>query len=110
MAAKIGTVQQLSQTALTATTTTVLYTVPALTTTILKELVLCNTDTADHTVTIQVGAGTAVANRILSAVNIPAGQTLAFTFSTALMTTQTITGGASVGAFVSCTISGIEVQ
>jgi hypothetical protein len=104
-----ATIKQLSQTALTTTLTTVLYTV-AVTATIMKEVVLCNTDTVDRQVTLYAGTGTGIAQRFLSAVNVPAGQTSIFTFSSVLPTGATIAAGASVGAVVSCTISGMETQ
>lgn len=103
-----STLKSLSHTALTNTTTTVLYTVPAATTTIVKELTFCNTDTVARTVTIQAGATTGVADRIISAVTLQAGETKIFSFSTVLATTQTLTGGASAGAVVSCVASGVE--
>jgi len=106
-----ATAKQLSQTALTATTTTTLYTVPAATKTILKEITLCNTDTSSRTVTIQAGASpaTGASARILSAVNLLAGETKVVSLSMVLEATHLITGGASSASVVSCTISGAEV-
>ena len=105
------TTKQLSQTALTGTTTTTLYTTPAATKTIVKEILLCNTDSVPRTVTIQMGASpaTGVLSRILSVVSLQAGETKVFAGSTVLETTHLITGGASSAAVVSCTISGVEV-
>ena len=106
-----NTVKRLSQTALTATTTTTLYTVPASTSTIIKEIVLCNTDTVARTVTIQAGPtpATAVATRLINALSLEPNETKIFTFSNVLLTTDLITGGASAGAVVACSISGTEV-
>lgn len=104
-----NTVKKLSHSALTATTTTTLYTVPASTTTIIKEILLCNTDTSARTVTIQAGSTTGVADRILSALSLAPGETKILSLSTVLLTTETITGGASVTSVVSCLISGVEV-
>jgi hypothetical protein len=104
-----STLKQAYQGALTNTTTTTLYTVPAATKFLLKELVLCNTDTSARTVTMQWGAGTAAANRFLSALTIQPGETKIFSFNTVLQTGETISGGASVGAVVSCTASGVEL-
>ena len=104
-----NTIKQMSAGALSATTTTTLYTVPASTKAIIKEIVLCNTDTSARTVTMQVGAGTAAANRILSALSLAAGETKFITLSTVLNTTETISAGASSANVVSCTISGTEV-
>lgn len=104
-----GTLKVMSQTALTATTTTTLYTVPASTTSVMKEVLLCNTDTATRTVTMQIGTGTTVAFRFLSAVSLIPGETKIFTFSTIAAAASTITGGADAGSVVGCTISGVEI-
>lgn len=103
------TAVKMSQTALTALTTTELYEVPANTTAILKEIVLCNTNTSTVNVTITAGDSTLVKNRILNAVDILPNETMTITLSTALVTTDIISGGASTGAIVSCTISGVEI-
>ena len=105
----ITTVTRLSQTALTATSTTLLYTVPASTKTVLKEIVLCNTDTVARTVTIYAGTGTATANIIINALTVNPNETKFVTLSTVLNATDIISGGASTVAVVSCTISGVEV-
>lgn len=105
-----NTIKQLvAPVALSATTTTTLYTVPASTKAIIKEILLTNTDTVARTVTLQVGTGTAVANRILSAQSINAGASLIITLSTVLNAAETITGGASSASVVSCVVSGVEV-
>ena len=105
-----NTITQLSApAALTNTLTTTLYTVPASTKTIVKEIILCNTDTVARTVTIYFGGGSAAGNTILSAYSLAAGQTIFLTLSTVLVATNTIKGGASAASVVSCTISGIEV-
>ena len=106
-----NTVKQLSQSALTATLTTTLYTAPASTSTIIKEIVLCNTDTVARTVTIRAGASpaTGVLSTIINAVTIQPNETQIFTFSTVILTTHLITGGASSAAVVGCTISGVEI-
>jgi hypothetical protein len=107
----IATVKQAVQAALSATTTTTLYTVPALTTFLVNSAVFCNTDSSARTVTMQWGGGTAAANRWLSAMSIIPGETKIITFEKPVVLTagQTITGGASSANVVSCTISGVEV-
>lgn len=105
-----NTVKQLvAPTALTATTTTTLYTVPGATSTIVKEVTLCNTDTVARTVTLFFGNGSAAANTILSALSIAAGETKIITLSSVLIATDTIKGGASSAAVVSIIVSGVEV-
>lgn len=103
------TAKSLSHSALTATTTTTLYTVPASTSTIVKEILLCNTDTVARTVTLQAGSTSGVADRIINTLNIQANETKTISLSTVLTTGQTITGGASTGSVVSCLISGVEI-
>ena len=106
----LATVKQLlAPTALSATTTTVLYTAPASTKAIVKEILLCNTDTVAQTVTIFFGTGTAAANTILSAVTLQAGETRFVTLSSVLIAADKISGGASSASVVSCMISGVEV-
>ena len=105
------TVKQLGQSAMSATANTTLYTTPASTKTIVKEILLCNTDSVARTVTIKAGASpaTAVSATILSALSLAAGETKFISLSTVLETGHLITGSASTGAVVSCTISGVEV-
>lgn len=104
------TVKQLTTpAALTSTLTTTLYTVPFATTTILKELTLCNTDTVPRLVTIYVGPGNVAGNTLLSALTVAAGETKIFTFSTVLVAADTIKGGASAASVVAITASGVEV-
>lgn len=106
-----NTIKQLvAPVALSATTTTSLYgPVAASTKAIIKEIVLCNTDTVERTVTMQVGSATGVANRILNSYSVPANGTAIITLSTVLVTGDSITGGASSASVVSCNISGVEV-
>lgn len=106
-----ATPKQLYAAALGATTTTTLYTVPALTTTLVTSIILCNTDSVARTVTMQWGTGTAAGNRFLSAKSINPGETVLVEFAkpVVLNTTQTISGGASAAAVVSAIISGVEV-
>jgi hypothetical protein len=99
----------MSQSALTATLTTTLYTVPASTESIVKEVLLCNTDTVSRDVTIYMGDGTAAKNTILKELTVSAGETKFIALSTQLLTTETISGGASSASVVSCTITGVEI-
>ena len=104
-----ATIQRLSKTALTATLTTGLTTaVPAATKQVIKEIILCNTDTVTRTVTIYAGDGTTVSDTILDAVSILGGETQFYTLSTVLETGELVSGGADAGAVVSCRISGVN--
>src|SRR5690242_3162269 len=87
-------------TALTAALVTE-YTVPASTTTILKELVLCNTDTVVRTVTVNLvaAAGAAgVLNTLLNAVALQPNETKILSLSTVMTTGTFIQAKASQAA------------
>lgn len=88
------------------------YTTPAATTTIVKEIVLCNTDTAARTVDLHVipsaGSG-AVANQILQDLALQAGETKIFSLSQVLPAGTFIQALASTAAVVSINASGVEI-
>lgn len=93
--------------AATLTTTTVLYTVPASTTTIVSNIAITNT--AATAATFTLGMGTAGANTSLhTATAIAANSTIYIDLKQALVATNTITGGASA-ITVSFHISGVAV-
>jgi hypothetical protein len=98
-------------TALTASLVTE-YTVPAATTTILKEIILCNTDSVVRTVTAHViaPAGTAgVLNTIVNAMSIQPNETKILSLSTVMPTGSFIQAVASSAAVVSINASGVEI-
>lgn len=79
---------------------------------ILKEVLVCNTDTAARTFSLSnvPSGGTAgTGNRLLATVSLSAGQTLIFSFSTVLNSGDFISGLASNGAVVNLTISGVAI-
>lgn len=103
--------QLIAGTALTAELVTG-YTVPVATSTILKEIILCNTDTAVRTVTLHIiaSAGSSgVLNTILNAINIQPNETKIFSLSTLMPTGTFIQAKASSAAVVSIFASGVEV-
>jgi hypothetical protein len=94
--------------AATLTTTTVLYTVPAATTTIVSNIAVTNT--AGTAATFTMGMGTAGANTAIHTTTaIPANTTVYIDLKQALVATNTITGGASA-VTVSFHISGVEIS
>lgn len=99
--------QLIAPTALTATLTTTLYTSVAKT--ILKEMVICNTEASALTVSIFVGTSATIANCILDALSFQAGETKIFTFSTVMAAADQIRGGASAASMVSINASGVTV-
>jgi hypothetical protein len=93
--------------AATTTTTTVLYTVPASTTTVVSNI--CITNTAASAATFTLGMGTAGSNTSLqTTTTIAANSTIYIDLKQVLVTTNTITGGASA-VTVSFHISGVEI-
>jgi len=92
-----------------ATSATALYTAPGSTTTIIKQIMLCNTDSAPQTATLHIAAAGSVANAnmIFKAISLDPSETVILNLSLVLATGNIISGLAShVG--VTITISGIE--
>ena len=86
-----------------------IYTTPASTSTIVKQIMLCNTDSATQTATLYVADYTAAAaaKTIFKAISLDPSETTILNLSLVLATTENISGFASnVG--VTITISGIE--
>ena len=98
------TAKPLFRGAATTNTATVLYTVPASTTTVVSNMIVTNTAATAATFTIGF-AGTSVNTTTAIAAN----STIYIDMKQALTTTQTITGGASATT-VSFHISGVEVS
>lgn len=79
---------------------------------IIKDITLCNTNTATMTVTVYVIplAGTAgVANTIISSVSIASKETIVFCLSKVMPPGSFLQALASTGAVVSLSVSGVEV-
>ena len=92
-----------------ATSATALYTAPGSTTTIIKQIMLCNTDSSTQTATLHIAAAGSVANAnmIFKAISLDPSETVILNLSLVLATGNIISGLAShVG--VTITISGIE--
>lgn len=87
------------------TSSTTLYTVPASTTAIVKEVVLCNKTGSAATATITFDG-----KNIIAAKSIPANDTLVVPLSSVLATGKIIAGLASAGSAIDHYISGIEVN
>lgn len=106
------TIKKLSPiTQLTASTVTQ-YTVPAATTTRITELLLCNADTVERTVTINfvASAGSVTAaNRVISTLPIPASTTKIIPLNTVMSAGDFISALASAATAVNLQISGTEI-
>lgn len=90
-----------------AASTGTLYTVPSSTTTIIKSILLVNTDTSTRTVNLFVSSGT---NRriIPKDLSLKAGESYIFDEVLTLEATHTVKGDASSATVVDYTIFGVE--
>ena len=83
------------------------YVVPSATTTIVKQIILCNTASSSATVQVAVGTSATAANRILSDITIAANETVSFNCSLVLATTEKLFYIASA-VTVTITVNGVE--
>lgn len=90
--------------AATTNTATTLYTTPASTTTIVTQIVVCNTSASGQTATVFLNGVD-----IMNAAAVPGNTTLVLDLKQPLTATQTITGGASATS-VDLHIAGVEVS
>lgn len=97
------TLKPLARTALTTTTSTVLYTTPAATVTTITEIDVANTAATAATVTLSLNGVV-----LLPTISIPANSVYSWSGKQVLNATNTITGGASATT-VNIHISGVEV-
>jgi len=103
---------QLAQTVITTTPTTY-YTAPSDGTAIAQEIILCNTTPGPVTITMNfvlANSQSSAANTILYNYEVPPGQTVFLSQSTALPSQAAIVVAASAPDAVGMTISGVEVQ
>lgn len=102
-----NTPKKLFRGAATTNTATVLYTVPAATTTVVTNVIVVNT--AATSATFTYGMGTAGANTsVQTTSSISANSTIYIDIKQTLVATETITGGASA-ITVSYHFSGMEI-
>jgi hypothetical protein len=90
------------------TSTTTLVTVPAGQTYICKQILICNTDTVDRTVTLAIGSAATASNRIISALPIGANDIIVLDTALLLLATETLQGLSDVASKVNVTIVGID--
>lgn len=83
------------------------YLVPSATTTIVKQILICNTAASSGTVRIAVGTTATAANRILSDMTVSANETVSFNCSLVLTAAEKlfIVGSATT---ITVTVNGIE--
>ena len=97
------TVKALSRGAL-STSSAVLYTVPSATTTVVTNILVCNTETSDQTFTLSLDG-----TEIFSTTTINASGTISIDLKQALAATKTISGLAT-SANVKYHITGTEIS
>lgn len=95
-----------------STSATTLYTAPASTTTIIKNIIICNTTATAATLTLNLvpsaGAATS-ANRIMSALNVQPNDTVTVDLSGILATGDFISALQGTSSALTVHITGVEV-
>lgn len=103
---------RLAQSCVASTTETTVYTVPASTSCIVKQIVCANVTASAATISISLVAsgGTAgVTNRVLEQVSIPANSTVSFDMAQVLATGGLISIKQGTSSAITSTISGVEI-
>jgi hypothetical protein len=92
------------------TTTTVIATAAAGYADIIKQIIICNTDTIDRTVTLAIGSAATAANRLMSALPIGANDLMVFDTAIVLAAGETLQGLSDTADKVTVTAVGWEKQ
>lgn len=94
------------------TAATTLYTAPASTTSLIKNIIICNTTSSAATLTLSLvpsGGSAGVTNRIMSSLNISANDTVAMDLSGVLSTGDFISALQGTSGSLTLHITGVEV-
>jgi hypothetical protein len=102
--ARLGGPTQLS------TTTTTICTAASGYNEIIKQIIICNTDTVDRTVTLAIGNASVASNRLMSSLPIGANDIMVFDTAIVLSATETLQGLADANSVVNVTAVGWEKQ
>ena len=92
------------------TTTTTIVTAATGYADIIKQIVICNTDTVDRTVTLAIGSAATAANRLMSNLPIGANDTIVFDTAIVLAAGETLQGLSDTASKVTVTVVGWEKQ
>lgn len=92
------------------TTTTVIATAATGYDDIIKQIIICNTDTIDRTVTLAIGSAATAANRLMSALPIGANDLMVFDTAIVLNAGETLQGLSDTADKVTVTAVGWEKQ
>lgn len=90
------------------TSTTTICTAGTGITEVIKQIIICNTDTVDRTVTLAIGSAATAANRIVSALPIGANDVIILDTALVLLTTETLQGLSDTASKVTVTVVGWE--
>lgn len=83
------------------------YLVPSSTTTIVKQILLCNTNSSSATARVAVGTTATAANRVISDLTLAANETVSFNCSLVMTAGEKLFFTASA-ASVTITVNGVE--
>jgi len=92
------------------TTTTVVATVPSGYQYIVKQVIMCNTDTQDRVLSLAIGSAATAANRFVSLLPIAGFDTIILDTGIVLNAGETIQGLSDTGAKVNVTVVGWHKQ
>jgi len=92
------------------TTTTTICTASAGYAEVIKQIVICNTDTIDRTVTLAIGSAATAANRLMSAMPIGANDVMIWDTALVLSAGETLQGLSDTASKVTVTVVGWEKQ
>jgi hypothetical protein len=92
------------------TSTTTLATAPTGYAEIIKQVIICNTDTVDRTVTLAIGSAATAANRLFSALPIGANDVMIWDTALVLAAGETLQGLSDTASKVTVTVVGWEKQ
>ena len=92
------------------TSTTTIGTVPSARNLVIKQIIICNTDTVDRTISLAIGSAATASNRIMSALPIGANDLMVFDTALVLTAAETLQGLADSASVVNVTLVGWEKE
>ena len=90
------------------TSTTTICTSSAGVTEVVKQVIVCNTDTVERLFTLSIGSAATAANHLFSSMPIGANDTIVLDTAIVLASTETLQGLADTAAKVTVTVFGWE--
>lgn len=108
MATPVLTEKRLGQ-MLVGTTITTIYTVPAATSAIVKEIILSNASNGSILAELWCGSGSEITQRIIPGIFIPASGLLSFYGTIPLAPSDVIRAKSSAASVLNCFVTGAEV-